>query len=470
VRAVRGGWTGRRTVVVGAAAVLVLAASSTTAVVLRDDVAKVLPRAAPSPEVTRPPLLATAVQTAPTPTAAGVRAALAAGLRDRALGGHVAISVLDAVTGQPVLETSAREVVLPASTAKIATAVAALTALRPDLTLTTRVVAGAAPGDVVLIGGGDPTLAGPFSRPGYPRTATLADLALRVRRALAGTPVRRVLVDDTLYAGPLLGPGWRPAYVTSGDVAPVMALMVDAGRTELPPLVGPSRAPRTSDPALAAGRALARLLGAPKAGVLRGPAPAGAAPLGEVSSPPVPQLVEAMLTRSDNDLAEALGRQVAIAKGQPATFAGAAAALRAVLAEVLVRAGTTPGAVLLSDASGLSRLDRVQPGALTRLLATVAGADRDRLAPVLSGLPVAGFDGTLERRYRKGPGLPAAGVVRAKTGSLNGVSALAGLVRTRDGRLLAFDFTADSVPLSASLASQTALDRLAAALAGCGCR
>jgi D-alanyl-D-alanine carboxypeptidase/D-alanyl-D-alanine-endopeptidase (penicillin-binding protein 4) len=82
---------------------------------------------------------------------------------------------------------------------------------------------------------------------------------------------------------------------------------------------------------------------------------------------------------------------------------------------------------------------------------------------------VAGFDGTLERRYRKGPGLPAAGVVRAKTGTLNGVSALAGLVRTRDGRLLAFDFTADSVPLSLALASQTALDRLAAALAGCGC-
>ena len=403
------------------------------------------------------------------PTAAGVRRALAAGLTDRSLGGHVAISVLDATTARPVLETSEREVVLPASTAKIATAVAALTALPSDLRLTTRVVAGAAPGDVVLVGGGDPTLAGPFSRVGYPRPAMLADLASRAQAALAGVPVKRVVVDDSLFAGSGLGPGWRPEYVTSGDVAPVMALEVDAGRTALPPLGGPSRAPRTSDPALSAGRSLAALLGAPHAVVLRGHAPAGGAELASVSSPTVPQLVEQMLTHSDNDLAEALARQVAIAKGQPATFGGDAAALHAVLADVLVRVGATPGAVLLSDGSGLSRLDRVQPGALTRLLAAVAGRDRGRLFPVLSGLPVAGFDGTLERRFRTGRGLAAAGVVRAKTGTLNGVSALAGLVRTRDGRLLAFDFTADNVPYGSTIASQTALDRLAAALAGCGC-
>jgi D-alanyl-D-alanine carboxypeptidase/D-alanyl-D-alanine-endopeptidase (penicillin-binding protein 4) len=126
--------------------------------------------------------------------------------------------------------------------------------------------------------------------------------------------------------------------------------------------------------------------------------------------------------------------------------------------------------VLLSDGSGLSRLDRVQPGALTRLLASTAGPDRDRLFPVLSGLPVAGFDGTLEERFRNGPAVSAAGVVRAKTGTLNGVSALAGLVRTRGGRLLAFDITADSVPVGSTLASQVALDRLAASLAACGCR
>jgi D-alanyl-D-alanine carboxypeptidase/D-alanyl-D-alanine-endopeptidase (penicillin-binding protein 4) len=447
----------------------VLLAGTGAAVVLHDQGVPGLPTASPSPEPTRGALLPAGGAQGAVPTAAGLAHALSAGLRDKALGGHVAMSVLDATTGQPLLETSAREAVLPASTAKIATAVAALTALPSDLRLTTRVVGGSAAGDVVLVGGGDPTLAGPFTRIGYPRPARLADLAAKVRTALAGTRVRRVVVDDSLYAGPLLGPGWRPVYVTSGDVAPVTALMVDAGRTRLPPLVGPSRAPRQGDPSLAAGRELAGLLGVPKAVVVRGKAPAGAATLGEVSSPTVPQLVEAMLTHSDNDLAESLARQIAIAKGRPATFAGAAAALQAVLAGVLGHVGATPGSVRLVDGSGLSRLDRVQPGALTRLLAAVAGADRERLFPVLSGLPVAGFDGTLERRYRKGPGLPAAGVVRAKTGTLNGVSALAGLVRTKDGRLLAFDLTADAVPLTQTTASQTALDRLAAALASCGC-
>ncbi len=202
----------------------------------------------------------------------------------------------------------------------------------------------------------------------------------------------------------------------------------------------------------------------------RGTAPAGAAVLGTVQSPPVPQLVEAMLTRSDNDLAESLARQVALSQGQPATFAGAATAVAAVLGGVLRDVGADPGAVRLSDGSGLSRLDRVQPAALTRLLTAVASGDRPRLAPVLSGLPVAGFDGTLGRRYRTGPAVPAAGVVRAKTGTLLGVSALAGLLRTADGRLLAFDLTADAVPIGATRAAERALDRLAAGMAACGCR
>ena len=89
---------------------------------------------------------------------------------------------------------------------------------------------------------------------------------------------------------------------------------------------------------------------------------------------------------------------------------------------------------------------------------------------MLSGLPVAGFDGTLARRYRHRPVAAGRRAVRAKTGTLLGVSALAGLVRTADGRLLAFDLTADAVPLGATRAAERALDRLAAALASCGCR
>ena len=162
----------------------------------------------------------------------------------------------------------------------------------------------------------------------------------------------------------------------------------------------------------------------------------------------MPDLVERMLTASDNDLAEALGRHVAIAAGLPATFAGEAAATVAALEPLLSGLGVPGSALSLRDASGLSPLNRVQPAALARLLALAARDER--FGAVLSGLPVAGFDGTLEDRYREGPTAVAAGQVRAKTGTLTGVSALAGVVRTRDGRLLAFDITADAVPQKGS--------------------
>ena len=429
------------------------------------------PAAAPSPTapVVRPALLAEVSAEAPLPTAAGLQPAIAAALADPAIGGRLAVSLVDPGTGQVVYERGADRSLIPASTAKIATAVAALTALPPDLRLTTRVLAGTTPGEVVLVGGGDPTLAGPDAEPGYPTAARLIDLADATRAASGATAVTRVLVDDTLYAGPRLGPGWTASYVAQGAVAPVGPLMVDNGR------VRPDRLARSADPALAAGQALAELLspGRPVE-VRRGVAAPDAAELGAVVSPPVPRLVEQMLARSDNDLAEALARHVALAQGQPASFAGAAQAVEQVLGPYLDEVGVGRDAVALVDGSGLSRLNRLQPAALTRLLARVAADDgsdtAERLAPVLTGLPVAGFTGTLDDRYRTGDALPAAGVVRAKTGTLNGVSALAGLVRTADGRLLAFDLTADGVPMGATLQAEAALDELAAALAACGCR
>src|SRR4051794_33903100 len=148
VRAVRGGWTGRRTSLVTAGAALVLARGAAAAPGLRGDAARARPHASPPPDAKSPPL-SPAEPAGAVPTSTGVARAMAPGLKDAALGGHVAISVLDAATGRPVLETSSREVVLPASTAKIATAVAALTALPAGLRLTTRVVARPAARDVV---------------------------------------------------------------------------------------------------------------------------------------------------------------------------------------------------------------------------------------------------------------------------------------------------------------------------------
>ena len=435
-------------------AAAVLAAGVVAVVVVRQPAADrpaSQPTTSPSPDLdpVRSPLLAAAGTTAPLPSGAAVLRAIAPALAAPLIRGKVALSVIDVDSGQSLVDLKGSSAAVPASTAKLATALAALTVLPPDLRLVTRVVAGA-PGDVVLVGGGDPTLLAPGTRSGYPRPARLADLAAQLVKL--GRPVRRVLVDDRLYAGARTGPGWKPVYVSDGDVAPVTALELH-GRQ--PP-----------DPALDTGRQLAALLHV-KAPVVRGAPPAGAAELARVSSPPVPALVEMMLATSDNDLAEALGRQVALAARLPATFAGEVAATTAALEPLLRQAGLGTDAVVLRDASGLSTLDRVQPAGLARLLA-VAAKD-GRFGPLLSGLPVAGFDGTLADRYRTGPTATAAGEVRAKTGTLTGVSALAGLVRTRSGRLLAFDLTANGLPDKGAGKAPAALDAIAAALAGCGC-
>lgn len=437
---------------------LVVVGAGGAFLVLRGDGAAVAPVTAvssPTPDPVRTPLLAPAAADAPVPSANGLRRALSLALRDRGLGTRLALSVRDAASGRELLDLGGAIAVTPASTAKIVTALAALAVLPPEARLTTRVLQGG-PGDVVIVGAGDPLLAGQWTTAGFPQRARLADLAAQ----LAGVAVRRVVVDDRLFPGPRLGPGWKPGYVTEGDVAPVSALEADGGRTSRSP-----SAPRAQDPALETGRQLAALLHVRT--VVRGVAPAGATGLAHVDSAPVGDLVEAMLTRSDNDLAEALGRQVALATGHPATFDGEVAAARAALAPLLRRAGLPPGSLALRDASGLSPLDRLQPSALSRLFALV-GQD-PRFAPILSGLPVAGFDGTLAKRYRTGPSAVAAGSVRAKTGTLDGVSALAGLVRTRSGRLLAFDATANGVTFTGTLNAQAALDRIAAVLAGCGC-
>ncbi len=454
--------------VVAVVATLTLAAGATAAVTWQDGPPPALSPSLSSPGLpSRGELLGAAAIAGPVPTSTGLQAAVGLALADPAIAGRLGVSIVDAATGASVYDQGAGVAVLPASTAKIATAAAALTALPPDRRLATRVVTGSVPGEVVLVGGGDTTLAGPGAGADYPASARLSELADQVRVALGPVPVTRVLVDESLYSGERVGPGWKPNYLTDGAVAAVGPLMVEGARVQR------GRPRRHADPALAAGRQLATLLSgasaAPVAPVVveRGTAPVGAAPLGEVTSPTVVQLVERMLTRSDNDLAESLARQVALSQGQPASFAGAALALEQVLAPL----GVDPAKAVLADGSGLSTSTRISPAAVTGLLARAASGREPRLAPLVAGLPVGGFDGTLAGRFRLGDGAaPGAGSVRAKTGTLDGVSALAGVVRTADGRLLAFDLTADEVPLGANSAAQAALDRLASSLAACGCR
>lgn len=416
----------------------------------------------PPPPTLSPVLPAVAAGLPPSP--AGLRAALAAALRDAGLGAGAAAVVVDARSGRALLSAGPADAVPPASTAKLVTAVAALARLGPRTRLETRLVAGVRSDSVILVGGGDPTLTGPGPPQAYPQPARLADLAAGAARQLVSAGLRRVQlsVDTSLFAGPATGPGWLPAYVTEGDVAPVSALEVDGGR------VRPGGRERQPDPAVAAGRLFGRLLG--RAGVsVVGPvtvgrAPSNAVPVSVVRSPPVAALVERMLTDSDNDLAEALARLVAVHDGLPGSFAGAATALRRVVGEL----GVDISALRLYDGSGLSKADRLQPRVLTSLLSLAASPAHPELRAVITGLPVAGLTGTLVDRYAAPPVAGAAGVVRAKTGTLTGVSTLAGVTLDADGELLAFAFVAPAAPVRHG--AEWALDRLAAVLAGCGCQ
>jgi D-alanyl-D-alanine carboxypeptidase/D-alanyl-D-alanine-endopeptidase (penicillin-binding protein 4) len=88
---------------------------------------------------------------------------------------------------------------------------------------------------------------------------------------------------------------------------------------------------------------------------------------------------------------------------------------------------------------------------------------------VLSGLPVAGFNGTLAARYRDPTTRAAAGRVRAKTGTLNNVTTLAGVVMTESGQLLVFAASADQVPSPSVGTAARLLDRGITAVEKCGC-
>jgi D-alanyl-D-alanine carboxypeptidase/D-alanyl-D-alanine-endopeptidase (penicillin-binding protein 4) len=405
------------------------------------------------------PVLAGLATDAPAPDPTALTSHVSPLLDAPALGPGVSASVVDVASGNVLLDQDAAEPSMPASTAKLLTAVAALTTLDPSDTLDTTVVAGSTPGEVVLVGGGDPTLSRTAPSKTYAGAPTVADLAAQVVAAVpAGQPVTRVVVDSSLFSGPLTAAGWQPSDTPSSYAAPVTATAVDGAR------LSPGSTARSGQPGLDAGAALADALGAPGATVVLGEAPDGAETLGTVHSAPVARLVEQALSMSDNMLAEALARQVALARDLPASFEGSAQAVTDALGD----AGLDLTGVTLADGSGLSRQDRVPASVLTAVLRGAADGSLDGASQLLSGLPVAGYDGTLLERGDAAPE-HAPGTVRAKTGTLLDTHALAGTALTADGRLLAFAVIADQ-PAGSEAAAEGALDDFTAELAGCGCR
>ncbi|HEX2286229.1 MAG TPA: D-alanyl-D-alanine carboxypeptidase/D-alanyl-D-alanine-endopeptidase [Mycobacterium sp.] len=452
-------WRRSTHVVIGVAVLVLVAAVVAVAAVLTTghstDAAAVKPT---PPAATAKPAIVPVADSAPKPAPDRLAAVLAPVLADPNLG-ILTGRITDAITGTELWAQGADVPMQPASTNKMLTAAAALLTLDRDARLTTKVLAGDRPGVVVLKGGGDPTLsaAPPGQDTWYRDAARISDLADQVKRS--GIEVTAVQVDVSAYSGPTMAPGWDPIDIDGGDIAPIESVMLDGGRTQ--PVSVESR--RSTTPALDAGRALAVALEVEPATVTV--LPSGlrdGEELGSVQSPPLMERLREMMNASDNVMAESIGREVAAEMNMPQSFDGAA---RAVLSALESADIDTSGATLF-DSSGLSVDDRLTAETLDEVANAAAGSAEPELRPLVDLLPIAGGSGTLSNRYLDSDLVrPAAGFLRAKTGSLTGTNSLAGIITDASGRVLTFALISNN----AGPTGRVALDNLAATLRSCGC-
>jgi D-alanyl-D-alanine carboxypeptidase/D-alanyl-D-alanine-endopeptidase (penicillin-binding protein 4) len=400
------------------------------------------------------------------PSARGLERQLSAALADPSLGRHVAFAVRD-LSDPRAGWAAGRPTVIPASTLKLLTATTALATMGPDHRFRTTVVAGSRPSEVVLVGGGDPLLTDVLPPPAetpYPRPATLRDLARQTAVALGDGRPRtvRLRYDVSLFRGPSVNPTWEPDYLPDDVVSPIVPLWVDEGREVA------GFAARSEDPALVAASRFADLLEDSGIRVIGTPTVGRAAPdateLAVVESAPLAEIVQHTLEVSDNEAAEVLLRQSAIALDLPGSFEGGVAAMRTTLGDL----GVDLAGATIHDGSGLSRDNRLSVVTIVDVLLLGADPPRPGLEAVLTTLPVAGFTGSLAYRFvvTAPDGL---GLVRAKTGTLSRVHGLAGLAVTRDNRPLAFAVVADRVRLVRTLDARAQLDVIASLVADCGC-
>ena len=339
--------------------------------------------------------------------------------------------VTDTVTGQTVWELSAGAPLQPASATKILTGAAAILELGPDDVLTTEVARGADDPDTVIIrAAGDVWLT----------SAQLDDLAEQVGQA------EQVIIDTSVWTGEPLMPGWDPLDIDAGYIAPLEPAMLYGAR------IGDTEGdvPRSHTPALDVARALADRVGAGTVGL--GPAPTDAEVVATTESPELIDRLTEMMLHSDNVMAEAIGHEVALHRGLPATAQGATQATLDVLAEH----GIDISGVSLADNSGLSTLNLIPPRVLDDVLHDAAA--HPPLRPLLATLPVAGGSGTLTDRYDD---MSGRGWVRAKTGTLTATSALAGVVTADSGRVYSFALLSNG---SEILPARVALDEFASVI------
>jgi D-alanyl-D-alanine carboxypeptidase/D-alanyl-D-alanine-endopeptidase (penicillin-binding protein 4) len=350
---------------------------------------------------------------------------------------------VDLASGTVLFEQNGERPLAPASNEKLPLTYAALVRLGGGFRIETDVLGQGQQdgtqwtGSLVLKGNGDPTLS----------RADLRVLAAQVKAQGIRSVTGGVSGDESAYDTRRIVAGWKPSFFID-ESPPLSALVVDRARTG-------SVVTRT--PALAAATAFRDALR--KAGIaVDGPVRTAAAEewselLGSVLSPTLGAMVRFMDRESDNFTAEMLLKQLGLTELDRGTSAAGAT----VVMQTLAAAGVPMTGVRIVDGSGLSRLDRLTANALGGLL-KVAWADPVVRPALLSALPVAGVNGTLQHRLLKPP---ARGRVLAKTGTTDIASSLSGYVSGR----YAFAVVQNGHPLSYWWARR-AQDRFAQILAG----
>jgi len=414
-----------------------------------------------------------AVVASPTPSATPVRPApsalppatrlrtcsVAAAAADPHLG-TLAAHVVNTSTGEVLFDRDGATPHTTASVLKLLTAAAAVNVLGVGAQLSTRVMDGVTPGTIVLVGGGDPTLAttpGSFYV-GAPLVSDLAAAAMtRYSTLHPGVPVTDVVLDASMWdANDSWDPSWDESERAAGYQPFITALMVDGDRAD--PTA--SESPRGDDPIARAGRAFADAASLGPVTFSRGTA-AGGTVLAEVKSQPVGTLIGQMLLTSDNTLAEMLARVVSVTAGKHGTSGSLATVIPATLKGLGL---ADADRITVRDGSGESELNAVPTTFVTELLVKIAAREHD-LGVIYDGMPVGGQTGDLYDRF-SGPNASAAGAVVAKPGWGDTQRSLAGIVHAADGTTLAFAFYGMGDAISFN--TRRALDTLTTGVFSCG--
>ena len=288
--------------------------------------------------------------------------------------------------GRTVYARQADQPLIPASALKLVTGAVALAKIGGDAHLTTEVraangsIKGGTVTDLWLVGGGDPLLstadfAADGGYDGQPRLATpMEALADRVVAAGIRTVQGRVVGDDSRYDDQRLVPSWLPRYVANFDVGPIVRPHRERGPGHLPARPRPTPSPRPTWPPTCSPASCGPGASPSGAPAWAGPRPATTV-VASIDSPPMAEVVGAVLQHSDNMGAEMLVKELGVRFGG----AGSTAAGLAVIRDHLTATGAPLAGVATVDGSGLDRSDRLTCQLLQQVLA--ARRRRQRAGP-----------------------------------------------------------------------------------------